>query len=244
MTDRPRFSGTVAAVMSVPALVVRTGRRYLDLRNPRTDTAGQPVQPWFRAHPGVAVAVISVSALTVFALQLLDKQSADAVALLYSLPIALAAVTFGVAGGVGAAAASYLAFGLFAAFSNDDHVGLDGWLSRAAAMFLLGWLVGRAYDQTARAGLVALAHQHRRLVVEEQNRRYSEGIELSDSILQHVAAAKWALEQGDHEKAAGLLSRALSSGQEMVAELLPSATAAPAPPPTETASRTGGREVL
>lgn len=243
MTARLLISGTVAAAMSIPARVARTGRRYLDLRNPRPDAAGQPVRPWFRAHPGVAVVVISVSSVTVLAFQLLDTQSADAVALLYSLPIALAAVTFGVAGGVVAAAASYLAFGLFAAFSNDDHVGLDGWLSRAAAMFLLGWLVGRAYDQSARAGLVALAHQRRRLIVEEQNRRYSEGIELSDSILQHVAAAKWALEQGDHEKAAGLLSQALSSGQAMVAELLPPASALPAPPPIEPVSRNGGSEV-
>lgn len=243
MMARPRISGTVGAAMSIPALLARTGRRYLDPRNPRTDTPGQPVRPWFRAHPGVAVAVISVSSVAVLAFQLLDKESADAVALLYSLPIALAAVTFGAAGGVGAAAVSYLAFGLFAAFSNADHVGLDGWLSRAAAMFLLGWLVGRAYDQTARAALVALANQRRRLVVEEENRRYSEGIELSDSILQHVAAAKWALEQGDHEKATGLLSQALRSGQEMVAELLPPANAAPASSPTEPVSRTGGREV-
>ena len=225
--------------MSIPALVARTRRRYLAVG--ASSEAGEGGRPWFRTHPGVAMAVICTSSVAVLAFQLLDRQSADAVALLYSLPIALAAVSFGVAGGVGAAAAAYLAFGLFAAFSNADHVGVDGWLSRAAAMFLLGWLLGRAYDETARATGMALVQQRRRLIVEEQNRRYSEGIELSDSILQHVAAAKWAIEQGDHDKAAGLLARALSSGQEMVADLLPRPSASP--PENEPASHPGGTEV-
>ena len=180
--------------------------------------------PWYRARPGVAIAVIATSAVTVLGLQFLDTRAADAIALLYVLPIGLAAVSFGVRGGLAAAAAAYVAFGLFAVWSRADDVGVGGWLTRAAAMFLLGGLLGRASDQTARATGLALAHQRQRLIVEEENRRYSEGIELSDSILQHVAAAKWAIEQGDQAKAVRLLGSAMSAGQEMLSELLPTRT--------------------
>jgi hypothetical protein len=81
--------------------------------------------------------------------------------------------------------------------------------------------LGRACDQTAPASSLALAHHRQRLIAEEQNRRYREGIETSDSVLQHVAAAKSAIERGDRTQAVGPLTRALSSGQQMVGELLP-----------------------
>lgn len=182
----------------------------------------RPSEPWFRAHPEAAATVIMASSVAVVALQTVDTRASDAIALLYVLPISLAAVSFGVAGGLTAAAVAYLAFGLFALLSATGHVGVDGWIGRAAAMFLLGGLLGRASDQTERATSLALAYQRQRLIAEEQSRRFAEGIELSDSILQEVTAAKWAIEQGDHDRAARLLARALSSGQQMVGELLPS----------------------
>lgn len=183
--------------------------------------------PWFRAHPAAAAAVISASSVGVLALQLLDQRASDAIALLYVLPIGLAAVTFGMVGGLAAAAAAYLAFGLFAVLASAGHVGPDGWIGRAAAMFLLGGLLGRAHDETEQANRLALANLRQRQVAEEKNRRFSEGIELSDSILQHVAAAKWAIEQGDNAKAVELLAQALNSGQDMVAGLLPARSGPP-----------------
>lgn len=180
-----------------------------------------PDGPWFRVHPDVAATVIAASSLAVVVLQTVDTRASDAIALLYVLPIGLAAVTYGQWAGLIAASAAYLAFGWFALVSGADHVAPEGWLTRAAAMFLLGGLLGRACDQTAHATRVALAHQRERLAVEELNRRYSEAIELSDSILQHVTAAKWAVEQGDQSQAAHLLARVLNAGQEMLGELLP-----------------------
>lgn len=94
-------------------------------------------------------------------------------------------------------------------------------------MFLLGGLLGRASDQATRATDQALANQYQRMILEEQNRRYNEGIALSDSILQHVAAAKWAIERGDHDEAARLLARAMTAGQKMVSELLPPPSTSP-----------------
>lgn len=182
---------------------------------------GREAMPWFRAHPEAAAAVITGSSVAVLILQLVDRRASDAFSLLYVLPISLAAMTFGVGGGLAAAAVAYTAFALFAVFSTVAHVDVEGWIGRAAAMFLLGGLLGRASDQTERAAQAALAHHSQRLIAEEKRRRYAEGIELSDSILQQVAAAKWAIELGDNTRAAQLLGQALSSGQEMVGDLLP-----------------------
>jgi hypothetical protein len=165
--------------------------------------------------------VIGVCSLAVIILQFADPDRSAAAALLYVLPIALAAVTFGLPGGLATAAAGYVAFAAFQLASGADPVSAEGWVARAAAMFLLGGLLGRASDQTAQATRLALTHQRERQIAEEQNRRYGQGLELSDSILQHVATAKWAIERGEHSKAAELLTRALSSGQEMVGDLLP-----------------------
>jgi hypothetical protein len=173
-----------------PDAGIRTGDHLLVRGHHR-----RPGVPWFRAHPEVAAAVVAASSLGVLGLQVIDSRASDAIALLYVLPIGLAAVTFGLVGGLVSAAGGYLAFGLFALTSSADHVGPDGWVTRAAALLLLGGLLGRACDQAARAGRVALAHQRQRMSLEVQNRRYSDGIELSDSILQHIAAAKWRIEQ-------------------------------------------------
>lgn len=177
--------------------------------------------PWFRAHRVVAAEVILASSIAVFILQMVDGHASDAVALLYVLPISLAATAFGLAGGLAGASAAYVAFAVVTLASSTASVGLDGWISRAAAMFLLGGLLGRATDQSRRAARLALEHQRSRLITEERNRRLGEAVELSDSILQQVAAAKWMIEQGDDARAIGLLSSALSSGQQMVGELLP-----------------------
>ena len=198
---------------------------------------GRAAVPWFRAHPEAAAAVITVSSVAVLILQIVDRRASDAFSLLYVLPISLAAMTFGAGGGLVAAAVAYTAFALFAIFSSVAHVEVEGWVGRAAAMFLLGGLLGRASDQTERAAEAALAHHSQRLIAEEKRRRYAEGIELSDSILQHVAAAKWAIEQGDSERATQLLGQALSSGQEMVGDLLPTRSVPAAPPTRESNDR-------
>jgi K+-sensing histidine kinase KdpD len=194
--------------------------------------------PWFRAHRLVAAEVILATSIAVFVLQMLDGHASDAVALLYVLPISLAATAFGLAGGLAGASAAYMAFAFVTFGSSTAQVGLDGWISRGAAMFLLGGLLGRATDQSRRADRLALEHQRSRLVTEERNRRLGEAIELSDSILQQIAAAKWMIEQGDSTRAVGLLASALRSGQQMVGELLPPRVTAPTAAPRAQVSAT------
>ena len=57
--------------------------------------------------------------------------------------------------------------------------------------------------------------------VQETSRRQAEALEISDSILQYLAAAKWMVEQGKDEDAIAVLSSTLEKGQRMVAEMLP-----------------------
>jgi K+-sensing histidine kinase KdpD len=183
--------------------------------------AHRVVDPWFRAHPRAAVAVMAAVFAGVLALQAVDGRGSDAIALLYVLPIALGAVAFGMWGGLISAAAGYGAFSVFAVAERAGQVGPDGWVTRAVAMFLLGLLLGRSSEQIARAGRQALEHQREQLNLRDVNRRYGEGLELSDSVLQYVAAAKWLVEQGDQAAASRLLADALEQGQRMVGELLP-----------------------
>lgn len=177
--------------------------------------------PWFRTHPRVALAVAAGLFVAVFAMQTVDARSSDAIALLSVLPVALSAVAFGAVGGLASAAVGYGGFSLFAVFDTTGHVSPAGWITRAAAMFLLGILLGTASDQTARSSQLAVEREREQLRLEEENRRYSEGIELSDSVLQYVAAAKWMIEGGNQAESVALLTAALDRGEGMVGKLLP-----------------------
>ncbi len=177
--------------------------------------------PWYRAHPRAVLAVAGGLYALVTVLESVDTDAADAIALLYMLPIALIAVSFGLRGGLAAAAVGYACFSVFAVTDSTGYLGADGWATRAGAMFLLGGLLGRAADQSARANNLALENQRERLLLQAQNRRYANGIELSDTVLQHVAAAKWMIDAGNPEEASRLLSTAMEQGQRIVSDLLP-----------------------
>ena len=145
----------------------------------------------------------------------------EAVDILYCLPVALLAVTFGLRGGL---AGACLGIGLFAVAETIDGTGdidATGWLTRSAGLLLLGLLLGRATDQIAASQRMAVAAREERRAVQETSRRQAEALEISDSILQHLAVAKWMVEQGKDEDAIAILSSTLEKGQRMVAEMLP-----------------------
>ena len=57
--------------------------------------------------------------------------------------------------------------------------------------------------------------------MEERARRQAEGLEISDSILQHLAVVKWMIEAGQKDEAVEILTSTMATGERMVAELLP-----------------------
>ncbi|HEY5108599.1 MAG TPA: hypothetical protein VII96_03220 [Acidimicrobiales bacterium] len=145
----------------------------------------------------------------------------EAVDILYALPVALLAMSFGLRGGL---IGAVIGFSLFAVVELVDGVGdidATGWISRAAGLFLLGVLLGRATDQTEAGRVHAMAAAEERQRLEERARRQAEGLEISDSILQHLAVAKWMIESGQDEGAIEVLTSTMAAGQRMVAELLP-----------------------
>jgi hypothetical protein len=122
----------------------------------------------------------------VLALRLLTGTAVDAYSMLYALPVALVATTFGLRGGT---LAGLAAVGLTVVWAVAQDVSLTatGWASRAVPLLLLGVLVGHATDRERRA-----ASEHR--LLEEAAMLHREAIEINDSLVQGMAAARWSLD--------------------------------------------------
>lgn len=196
--------GSVRPVIPVSAL---------DERNRRRD-------PWFRRSPAASIAVAVVLFGGVLAMRLLTGTAKDATTLLFCLPIALLAITFGRLAGLLAGLAGV---GLVLVWVLADGVELSvlGWATRAVPMLLLGLLVGDASDRLRRA-------EDERVRLEADAARHREAIELNDTIVQGLSAAKWALEEGRSAHALALVNEVLSHAIDRVSELMRSADEAEA----------------
>jgi len=177
--------------------------------------------PWYRTGPRAALLLASALFGAVTVAHIIANSTGQAVDILYALPVALLAMSFGLRGGLIGAA---IGFGLFAVVELSDGIGdidATGWISRVAGLFLLGALLGRATDQLESARLRALAAADERQQLQDRARRQAEGLEISDSLLQHLAVAKWMIEADDKEGAIEVLTSTMATGERMVAELLP-----------------------
>jgi glucose-6-phosphate-specific signal transduction histidine kinase len=182
---------------------------------------GSDAGPWYRSSAPAALLVASGLFVVVTVAHIVANGTGEAIDILYALPVALLAMSFGLRGGLIGAA---IGISLFAVVELVDGVGdidATGWMSRAAGLFLLGVLLGRATDQIEAGRLRSMAAADERQRLEERARRQSEGLEISDSILQHLAVAKWMVEAGDNEAAIVVLTSTMATGERMVAELLP-----------------------
>jgi len=94
----------------------------------------------------------------VFALSFAISNPNEAVAVLYTLPIALIAVEVGAVGGIAAALVALALFGVWSASDASHHVGVLGFITRGTVFLLLGGLLGHfatklrsAYDVVRRS---------------------------------------------------------------------------------------------
>jgi glucose-6-phosphate-specific signal transduction histidine kinase len=159
---------------------------------------------------------IVLSAVALFAVVLsvrwVSGGPADAITLLFTAPIALLAVGFGARGG---AVATVLGVVLLAIWSTHAHVHFTplGWAARVTPFLPTGVLLGaivarlRAADAERRR-LAAAAHRHR------------EAIEINDTFIQQLTAAKWSLESGDTQAALDVVSETLELGHRLVSDLV------------------------
>lgn len=182
------------------------------LLEPRTRGRSADADPWFRARPRAALVVSVVLFGAVFVVRLADGSTSDAVSMLYTLPVALVALAFGRWAGVVAGAAAVLLVVLWVVV-DDQSLSVLGWVARAVPLVLLGALLGDASDRLSRA-------EQRRLALETDAQRQRDATEVNDTLVQGMAAAKWALESGRHESGLKTLEDTLRLGHELVSELL------------------------
>ncbi len=176
----------------------------------RQDQGNQ--MPWFRNRPSVTVAVATVLFIAVFVLRISFGGPADAINMLYGLPVALLALAFGRNAGIGA---GLLAVVLVAAWVVIDDVDLSvvGWASRVLPLLLLGGLLGDASDRLATSDA-------RQRAMEAAAQRHRDATEVNDTLIQGMAAAKWALEAGRHESGLKTLQETLETGHQLVSKLM------------------------
>jgi hypothetical protein len=177
--------------------------------------------PWYQSHSYAAMLIATGLFAGVSVARHFSDGSGEAIDILYSLPVALLAMSFGLLGGLVGAAVGFSLFTIFQLASGVGDIDATGWIARAAGLLLLGVLLGRATDQIKAGELRTLAEQEQRRRLQETAHRQVEALEISDSILQHLAAAKWMVERGEVEDAIDILTSTLVTGQRMVAELLP-----------------------
>ena len=170
------------------------------------------IAPWFRDRPGWTLAVATTLFATVFAVRLLYGGPADAIALLFTLPIALVALAFGRRAGI---VAGVLGVTLVVAWALLRGVDLSalGWASRILPLVLLGFLLGDAADRLEAADA-------RERALEAAAQRHRDATEVNDTLVQGMAAAKWALEAGRQEAGLKTLSDTLALGHELVSKLM------------------------
>ena len=168
--------------------------------------------PWFQARPRLTVAVVVLLYLGIFVIRVLTGTPRDATNMLYALPIALAALAFGRRAGAAAGCGAVL---LVVAWVVIDSVDLTvwGWTSRIVPMLLLGVLLGQASDRLRLAD-----ERSRRLETAAQ--RHQDAVEINDTLVQGMVAAKWSLESGRADDGLRTLNDTITVGHHLVSELM------------------------
>lgn len=178
--------------------------------------------PWFWLRPALAVTVSVVLFLGIIVLRWTVGGAEDAISMLYVLPVALLALTFGLRVGVtsGVLAVSLLVLWVVTA---GESLSAWGWLSRVTPLLLLGALVGESADH-----IRAAAEAERRAA--EVRLLQREAAEINDRVLQQMAAAKWMLEAGNIDDGIDVLTSTMDTAQELVARMLgPDSVLSPEP---------------
>ena len=174
--------------------------------------APTPSDPWFRQHPGLAWTAAGVLFVAVLSLRLFTGTPTDAYSMLYALPVALVATTSGVRAGT---VAGLVAVGLTVLWAVVQDVSLTptGWASRVVPLLLLGGLLGHATDRERRAEL-----ERRRL--EAAALLHREAIEINDSLVQGMAAARWSFDSGQMDTGKQILDETIAQAHDLVSGLI------------------------
>ncbi len=180
--------------------------------SPQPSTSHRVDEPWFRRRPVLTVVASAVMYLGVFLMRLATGNADDALLVLLAFPISLLAIAFGMRAGI---LSGLLGIGLIGAWVwiSADDLSTLGWLARVGPLLFLGFVLGDASDRLDRA-----AEEREALGLAKS--RHQQAIEVNDSLIQGMAAAKWALEAHRYDTAASTLEQTISAGQRLVSEAL------------------------
>lgn len=175
--------------------------------------------------PVVAAGVIVVLMIAVTVLRWFLDGAAQAAAVLYVVPISLSALRFGRRGGAIAAGCGMTAFIVLELVRATGDLDVTGFVGPPLAMALMGGLVG--YLSEAAAHNEAVRSLQERHLAELRQARTAV-LEMSDSMVQHVAAARWMLEVGKSQDALAELDATVAEGIAEVSSALPAVDLGPA----------------
>ena len=145
----------------------------------------------------VLLATVAGSFVAVAALRLASEEEADAIAVLYVVPVGLVALRYGFRAGMAAAALAFLLFAAWAAWDDAD-ISAAGYISRAVAYAV------------AAGGLSAVA---RRLWRHE---RRLQARQIHDEIVQGLVVARYSAEAGQIDECVRALDKTLAASQAIV----------------------------
>ena len=178
-----------------------------------TSTSPHAYVPWFSRRPGLALAgVVAMFAGITAARFALGDDATVGITLLYMVPISLAALVWGRVPGLVASGVALVLLVMWVLVSGVDLTPL-GWAARVVPILLVGLLLGDASERLQRAEQARLEQVERELL-------HRQAVEINDSLLQGMAAAKWALEAGRADVGLERLSDAIVSGQQLVSGLI------------------------
>lgn len=168
--------------------------------------------PWFRANPAGALLIAALLYVVVLALRMWVDEPLDAISMLYVFPVALVAMTGGRWVGLVGGGVAVLLVALWVVSQGVD-LSVLGWASRAMPLVLVGILIGDASDRVEQAA----ADREARMLAKQRHR---EAVEINDSLVQGMSAAKWALEAGRTDAGLGALDETIEMGHRMVSKLI------------------------
>ena len=163
-------------------------------------------------HPAVAVWVALGMFVFVTVLRFSVDGKEDPISELYSLPISLLAIAFGMRAGVAAGSAAVALIAVWVGITDTSMTPL-GWGTRALPLLLLGTLVGTATDR-----LRAAQERERRMAAMTALQR--EAAEVNDSVVQGLAVAKWLLESDEIERGLAAVTETMVTAQALVSQML------------------------
>lgn len=195
-----------------------TARPVSTVGDPGNQDRAPRYGPWFQRQPRLTAVVSAGLFLTVTSVRLaMGDDAAVAVSMMYVLPVSLVAMTWGRVAGVGAGVLAVALVGVWVLAASVDLPWV-GWMSRAVPLVLIGFLLGDAAQRLERA-------EHERVRADERELRHRQGVEINDSLIQGMAAARWSLESGDSSAGLQILEDTLRRGQSLVSELIRDAEA-------------------